>query len=387
MHQLSRDFYSFLGFHSFLIGLFPFFLPVYLVNRGVVLADVCLLLGYTGAGFCLALWLWDRGRTRLTLRALIVSSFVAELLLVATLFISSAPLFLICCGLLNGVYNCCFWIIQRLLFLDTISPENSGKKFGNFQIFVLVVLKVGVIVGGLVLERQGYLAVWLFSALVALAAILFFLIPQQISTLSASLREASPLRLGELVRFRDRCHSRTIFALDGIFLFFESYFWLITLFVLVRRSFWHLGLLVVVLGLVFGALFILIKNSIDRAPRQRIYLLAVALYGVSWLMRCGVGQEMPLPLLGVLLITISFCTSFFRLAFNKRFFDLAQATSGHRYLFFKSYFSQFFLALFFMSAALFLPAAVELERTLNMFYLAAAALSTAYAFYAPDGGG
>ncbi len=44
---------------------------------------------------------------------------------------------------------------------------------------------------------------------------------------------------------------------------------------------------------------------------------------------------------------ITFCTTLFRLALNKRFYDLAKLTCSHDYLVLKSYFTQFALALMF----------------------------------------
>ena len=92
--------------------------------------------------------------------------------------------------------------------------------------------------------------------------------------------------------------------------------------------------------MIFGILFYLLKNTIDRLGRKKIYLLAVVLYALSWAFRALTSEELSLELLFVSLVLVTFCTTFFRLAMNKRFYDIAKHTLGHRYLVLKSYYSQ-----------------------------------------------
>ena len=138
MISLTRNLYSFLGLHSFLIGMFPFYIPVYLYKAGFSLAQICFFIAITGIGFCSSLYLWDRISKRVSLRYLIVFSFLSELILLTLFFIEKEMIFIVISGFFNGIFNCSFWMIQRLLFLDTITVQNSGEKFGNFQIFVLL---------------------------------------------------------------------------------------------------------------------------------------------------------------------------------------------------------------------------------------------------------
>jgi len=176
-------------------------------------------------------------------------------------------------------------MVQRLLFIDTITPQNSGKKFGNFQIFVLLVLKAGILAGGVILEKSGFLSVYIFSAGIVGMAALFFWQRGIELTLDTTVISASPLNLRSVTGYKDQFNSRVIFAVDGIFLYLESYFWVISLFLIVRQSYWKLGLLVIFLMVLFGAIFVFIKNSIDRLSGNRMYTAAVFLYSLSWILR------------------------------------------------------------------------------------------------------
>ncbi len=384
MAGLRRCLYSFLGIHSFLIGLFPFYIPVYLYANVLSLTEVCGFIAVTGGGFCVSLYFWDRAYKKIALRDLILVSFLIEFLLLSTFLLDKNIGFIVLAGLLNGVYNCNFWIIQRLLFLETITPQNSGEKFGNFQIFVLIVLKIAIFFGGLVLETFGFLVIYLASLVVIGAAMLVFLRPGLAIELDGSLRRSPTLSVGRILRFKDEFYSRAIFAIDGVFLYLESYFWVISLYLLVKESFWRLGILVVVLTIFFGLIFIIIKNSIDRIDSNFFYRVAVILYGISWLLRSALIIEISTAILLLLLASITFCTSLFRLAFNKRFFDNAKSAIPHEYIFFKSYYSQFFLIPFFGIPLLFTLPLGNVTEQLTQVYLAAAAGSLLYLWYRAD---
>lgn len=64
------------------------------------------------------------------------------------------PYLLLAAGVVNGVFNCNFWTIQRLLFVESIRSHYSGRNFGNYQIFVLIILKTVILLGGLLLEKN-----------------------------------------------------------------------------------------------------------------------------------------------------------------------------------------------------------------------------------------
>ena len=381
MQHASRHLYQFLAFHSFLIGLFPFYIPVFLCKEDFSISHISYFIALTGVGFCLSLWIWDRVHKHTSFRRIIIVSFIIEFLLMTTIFISSQHIFLPLFALLNGMYNCFFWIIQRVLFFETISPQNSGQKFGNFQIFVFIILKAGIFTGGILLEKNGFLSVYLVSGFIALLGILLFTFQTQSPRLPRALLHDSPLSLSHLIHFRDRFRSKLIFAIDGVFLFLESYFWLISLFLIMRESFWHLGILVIILTLTFSIFFFIIKNTIDRISKQKVYVLAVFLYATSWLLRGWLPDQLPLPQLFTHLVIITFCTSFFRLAFNKRFFDLAKQTTAYHYLFMKSYYSQFFIAVSFAVLGLVFSNIRAVEHALKYSYWLAGCIALVYLLY------
>jgi len=386
----GRLFYVFTGLHSLLIGLFPFYIPVYLYTIGLTLSQICLFIAATGIGYCLALFLWDRVCRRVSFRFLIIWSFVSEYLLLSMFFFDKGLLFVLCAGLVNGIFNCNFWTIQRLLFARSTSSENSGKNFGNFQIFVLVILKAGILLGGFMLEKGGFMLIYLFSGGLILCSPAVFSTRLLARETSTAMTSATPISLSAMVHFTDHLRSRSVFIIDGVFLYLESYFWVISLFFLVRENFLRLGLLVIVLAVLFGLLFWLIKNSIDRLSGQKMYMAAVVLYGFSWALRGVLGeQHSPVTMLWLLTL-ITMCTSIFRLSFNKRFFDNARLTNDYQYIFTKSSLSQFCLALFFLVLAAYLRASAMsggvlrpesvVDRLSGIYYLAAAA-SLIYLLY------
>lgn len=343
-------FHRYLGVHSLLIGLFPFYIPVYLWQQRAGLADISLFIAFSGAGFLIALWTWDRVRLMIGLNAVIACSLALEILLLYTVcFLELEPLVVYTAGIAYGIYNCFYWTTQRALFYDLIDTDTSGRKYGNLQILVGVLLQVGIVTGGFLLESGSFLYLMAASVLIALAG--FAVIARTGPVYPSRLAERRSLPLRKVAGFRDADGSRLMFLADGFFLFAESYFWLITLFLLSHASFAMLGIVVLSLAVVFGLIFYLLKNTIDRIGRRRIYCLAVMLYAVSWTMRALIDMDMSLQSLYVWLVLITFCTSFFRLALNKRFYDLALLTLSHDYLVIKSYYTQAAIVLLFGLAA------------------------------------
>jgi MFS family permease len=370
----ARLFYAFTGLHSFLIGLFPFYIPVYLYTIGLTLSRICLFVAATGIGYCLTLFLWDRVCRRISFSILIVWSFCSEYLLLSLFFFENQLSSVVLAGLVNGVFNCSFWTIQRLLFVKTISPENSGRNFGNSQLFVLVVLKAGILLGGYFLEQWGFLIIYLSSGLIVLLSAAIFSSRVMTAHTSKTVKLTEPLEISAVFRFKDEAHSRWVFVIDGVFLYLESYFWVISLFIIVRESFLRLGLIVIMLAVFFGVIFLFIKNSIDRLPGQKVYVAAVALYALSWGLRGFLGENHDPVTMLLLLALITLCTSVFRLSFNKRFFDNAKLTTAHEYIFIKSYISQFSLAVCFlvMAGGFSIPGSVA-EQLSGVYYFAAIA--------------
>ena len=351
MRELTRTFYKYLSLHSLLIGVFPFFLPVYLWNQGFKLGEISIFIGVSGFAFCAALWVWDRIRRSISLLTLVGISLVLAINLLLTVFLLQGMDWfgLITVGISYGVYNCFFWTTQRTLFFERVNSSNSGRNYGNMQMYVGLVLQIGILIGGLLLEKYGLVYVLGFSVV---SSVIGFIIISKNIGVPTSLKEVQSLSFSEIVSFKDGHSSVLIFLVDGLFLFLESFFWVISLFLLAHESFVTLGFTVMSLAIIFGVIFYFLKNTIDRLNPWLIYRIAVVLYAFSWLLRANVHENQPLFWLFLALVLITFCTSFFRLAMNKRFYDLARETLNHRYLVLKSYYSQFIIGIVFVAAGL-----------------------------------
>jgi len=380
MHPLARTFYQFLGLHSLLIGIFPFFLPVYIWKQGFGLSEVCLFIGAAGAGFCIGLYAWDHLRFRISLTSLIAVSLVLEILLLLNVQVLGMNLgVLSLLGVSYGVYNCFFWTTQRALFFERVNTTNSGRNYGNLQIYVGFLLQVGILAGGFLLETTGFTYIVICSGLLCVAGFITFIFSRPEAPLTLS--EFKPLTIREIFRFKDEDSSKLIFVIDGIFLFLESFFWVISLFLLAHESFTRLGFMVLSLAVIFGILFYLLKNAIDRVARNQIYQLSVVLYALSWALRAMVDEDDSLVVLFISLVLITFCTSFFRLAMNKRFYDLARETLSHRYLILKSYYSQITILIVFVAFGLWFEGAENSENLLVPVYWCASVFSLLFLLY------
>lgn len=354
---MARVFYLYLGTHSLLIGIFPFFLPVYLWKLGYDLDTLSIFIALAGLGFCVGLWGWDRLRVRIDLTSMIALSLLLELILLFNVHIllnTGIDISLVAwLGLCYGIYNCVFWTTQRALFFEVIEPENSGRKYGNFQMFVGALLQVGILLGGLLIEKFGFTHIIVLSAIIAIIG--FILVMAQKPQYPALLSKTKAVSLYQAIRFKDKDRSKTFFILDGIYLFLESFFWIVSLFLIAHESFTKLGIIILSLAVIFAVLFYLLKNTIDRLGKKRVYQVAVLLYMISWALRALVDQHTSLELLYIGLVLIIFNTTLFRLAVNKRFYDIAKHQLGHHYLVLKSYYSQatIFIAFLLFGCALF----------------------------------
>ena len=346
MPPSRSTFYQYLGLHSLLIGIFPFYIPVYLWGQGFGLGDISFFISFAGMGFCLALWVWDRLRLRINLTSLIGLSLALEILLLFNVHVleMSRPI-LLTLGITYGAYNAFYWTTQRALFFDLIDLDSSGRKYGNLQLFVGASLQVGILVGGVLLDRTNFVNLLGVSFVVALIG--FFVVTRTKPLYPKTLSEHNSLSLKAVFSFKDNEGSRPIFLIDGFFLFAESFFWLITLFLIAHESFMTLGIMVLGLAAVFGVLFFMLKNIIDKLGRKRLYIFSVYLYVASWAFRALISDELSLEVLYLFLVLITFSTTFFRLTMNKRFYDLAKLTCSHDYLVLKSYFTQFGIMVIF----------------------------------------
>jgi MFS family permease len=381
MPPANQTFYLYLGLHSLLIGMFPFYLPVFMWQQGGGMASVALLIAIAGGGFNAGLWCWDRLRHRLTLNQMfLITSLLLFALLLNVRQYGSGLAAMLALGFSYGLYNSFFWTTQRAMFIEVSDPSRSGRAYGNFQLFVFALLQAGILIGGWLLERDDFDLLLLASIVIAAAGSAMLFVSKPVYP--SGLRSLPAMSLAAVFSFRDTEHSRTMFVVDGLFLFLESFFWVISLFLLSRESFTTLGIVVIVLALIFGGLFYLLKNTIDRLGVRRVFTLAVMLYGCSWLLRAYVNESMHLLTLFVVLVLITFATSFFRLALNKRFYDLARQTPHpHRYLVTKSYYSQLSITGSFAVLALLAWLVSEPQTLLRSAYWLAALLTPLFLLY------
>jgi len=254
-----------------------------------------------------------------------------------------------------------------------VNTSNSGRNYGNLQIYVGFLLQVGILAGGFLLETTGFTYIVICSGLLCVAGFIMFVFsrPETPPTLS----EFKPLTIREIVRFKDEDGSKLIFIIDGIFLFLESFFWVISLFLLAHESFTRLGFMVLSLAVIFGILFYLLKNKIDRLARNQIYQISVLLYACSWALRAMVDDDDSLFVLFISLVLVTFCTSFFRLA------DLARETLSHRYLILKSYYSQITILIVFVVFGLLFAEVENSEDLLGPVYWGASVFSLLFLLY------
>lgn len=416
----GRLLHRYLGTHSLLIGLLPFFVPVYFWELGLDLAGLCVLVGCSGLAFSVALGPWQRLACGTSLRRLIGASFATEILLVALVALAGELLahepclptglaestacpdgsaaggallaMAILVGLASGLYNAFYWTTQRALFAAASRENDSGRRYANLQIIVAVFLKIGILAGGLLIDADRI--VWILALSALSSAIATAWLARDAG--AAPLVETRPISLREGLAFRDKQGSARIFVLDGPFLYLESHFWTLSLFLLVAEDHSRLGLVVVVLAALFAIAFVFVRNRIDRTAVDTVYRTSVVLYALSWLLRVFLDDATSMSMTVTLLLGVTFCSSLFRMTFNKRFFDLARAAgdtanrsgSAH-YLVIKSQVSQLWIAVIFLPLGCLLAfLEISTSALLTAFYALAAVASLGYLRYrraAPDG--
>lgn len=418
MTNIARNFFEFAGVHSLLIGLLPFFIPVLLLQRGASIEGIALFIAVTGIGFIASLKLWEKIYHHANWHLITAASFVVEILLVAALLFSDDSLLLLCAALLNGAYNCFYWTTQRVLFstmtadpvanTDSLRHQQSsadhqtGRNFGNFQIVVVVLLKLGIIISAFLLEAGYEFQLWLLSTVISCSAMIWFLRAGSITAFSAinsSLAEpesatddralTAPKQSGSrsIFSFKDEHNSAVVFYLDGIFLFLESYFWVISLYYITQENVKQLGIIVVALTVFLSVIFYLLKNRIDGMDRNKVYITAVVFYALSWLLRSTLDTDLPTYWIYPAILIIAFLTTFFRLSFNKRFFDNARQQSPLQYLLAKSYLSQMGIVVFYSLIALLAFYFTDIQSALSSVYLILTPIALIYLAYTSPGEG
>lgn len=381
MSGLTRTFYLFTGFHSFLLGLMPLFIAVILWDKGITISEISAFIALTAVGFLIALYYWDRLRAAHDWVKLISLSFLLQSLLVVLLMWGQQTLLLTIGALVNGAAGCFYWSTQRLFFQAITEDKNTGNTFGNFQILVVIALKVGVLIGTYLLGMQYLFSLLVLSFIVSLLG--FILVYKNLTSQSQLLhmKQVPAFTIKQIIHFRDQYKSTLIFIIDGLFLFLESYFWLLTIYMLTQENVMQLGLILIALTVFLAVIFFFIKKYIDSVNTQKIYNIAVIGYAFSWLVRGMLNTDMDSAIIYSGLLLAAFLSNFFRLAFNKRFYDIARKELPTRYIICKSYYSQFMLVIFFSLIAIFTLSTDTALHQLQIVYLVCIPLALIYFVY------
>ena len=378
-------FFRFAAVHSLLMGLLPFFIVILLWQQGFLLWQLSAFIALTGLGFLLTLPAWHKLLQGNRWPTIIASSLTLEVVLVAAILWMPNNALALLVALLNGAYLCFYWMSQRTLFthlVNTVGESSTGNNYGNFQLVVMVLLKVGILVSAFLLD-QG-LEVILFVVTLAINVLAW---PFLKSAMTAEKTPDLPTNSSPIDFNKS---TAAVFFIDGIFLYLESYFWLLSLYLIAQQDVMQLGLLVIVLTVLLAALFWLLKSRIDAIAINIIFPIAVIGYAISWLLRAYIGQDFnsTTGFIYPLILLIAFLTSFFRLSFNKRFFDHAHnygtdSQSIIQYLMHKSYLSQWGIVIFFSLLAVLLGSStISIGNQLSGVYGLAALAVLLYGFYA-----
>ena len=379
---MSKLLYNFVGAHSLLGGLFLFFLPVLLYTNNFWIIAISSFIAITWVSFLVALLLWDRIRFHYGFRPIIVTSFLLQILLVGLGYLEKDIFFLVVLAITYGFYNCFFWITKRFIFSIYTTKKSIWNEFGNMQILAFVLVKIGILFSSFFLEYNIYSYIFWLIVFVSMFSLWYFLKHEKDFKKRSTKQLFPPISLQQIYSFKDNYSSKSIFLLDGPFLYLESFFWIISLFFISTESFQQLGIIAIWLALSFTVIFFIIKWYIDHLDGKKLYILAVILFSIWWLLRASVGFIESLTLLYSIIVCITFCSTFFRLVFNKNFFVLSKQSWSNKYLLLKSYYSQASVMITFSLIALgsyYLR--LPLDRLLVWSYLVAFVASLYYLCY------
>lgn len=382
--------YIFTVIHTLLAGLFSFFLPVYLLNLGYNLFEISIFLSITWYSFFCILPIWENLRKQKGINYLIFISFLIEIILVSLGFFSDKSWFLYILAIIFWIYNCFLWITQRMLFLKEINTNNIWKNFWNIQIIWFLFVKIWIFIGSYLLEYYSFFYLWITIIIINIIWIYFFFFNNNKFSLNLWVWEniknkfSYRIKWKELIHFNDKYNSKIIFFLDWPFLFFESFFWVISLFYITNESYTQLWYLTIFLALSFSLSFYFIKNKIDKISTKKIYKIWVLLYSISWILRWYITEIDNTTLVYILILIIAFFTSFFRLTFNKEFFHITKISLWESYILFKSYYSQFSIFITFWILSILYYFLWDEYLSINIIYQILAIISLIYLKYKVD---
>ena len=378
MPVLTRVFYLFSATHSFMLGLIALFIPVILWKTGASLAFISFFIAFSSLSFSIALIYWDKLRSKLAWSQMFSLSFIFEALLACIVIFGDKTLLLTLGSILAGITGCFYWSTQRILFVNATNAKNIGNTFGNFQILVAFSLKLGILAGSFLLENNDLKILFAISLFISAMGYYF---TNKTFARCIPPKQSAPFSFEQIRTFKDEYHSRSIFFVDGLFLFFESYFWVISLYTLMGENIAKLGGVIVLLSVILAVIFVLIKKRIDHINAQRIFLIAVTGYVFSWLLRSNLTVDDNQYFFYISLLIITFLSNFFRLAFNKRFYHIARLKNSTEYIICKSYYSQLSIAVFFSIIGVLMMFGDDPMHQLQILYLIILPLSAVYFLY------
>lgn len=385
---MSRLLYTFLWLHSLLIWLFTFFLPVLLYKIGFSLSYISLFIALTWLSFVIFLYIWDIIRHKYWFKLLVYISFLFEILLIIIwFFLEKNLLFLLFLAIIYWWYNCFFWITKRILFVADLNIKEVGNKFWNIQVVSFILVKIGILIWSFLLEKDYFILLLFFAIITSIYWIFYFFTQKNIYESLDYFMKPKVLSIKEVFKFKDNLGSKVIFLLDWPFLFFESFFWLLSLFFIANSSYSELGIIVIILAVSFSVFFIFIKKQVDKISFRKLLMWAVILYFISWIFRAIIGNDITdVNMKYVIILFITFFTSFFRLVFNKQFFHTSKQLDTHKYMLIKSYYSQFsiFIVFSILSVILFIYNDIStINSQLSSIYYIISIFSILYFLYKP----
>jgi hypothetical protein len=375
----NKLFFVFTGIHSILTGLFIFYIPIFLWSEFQSWALISLFIGIAGLSFTGALRVFEYVLSKYSLRVLLLISFIFPSICFA-FFLLGIQTFIYFLALMYGVYMCWYYTLHRILFIHITTHNNTGKTFGNFQIFVFIILKITLLMTAFLLEKKDYMILFFLSLLFAVVGMTVFYFKYFSFEKSLKLLDYKVMPFKKILYFLSHS-SAPMFIIDGIFLYLESFFWVITLYFIAQGDFVYTALLIIILSLFFSIIHWFLKNKIDHMPGQKLFYLCVILYAISWLLRSVIPFIPSLILVSIGLIFITFSTVLFRLTLNKRFYDNARKFSCYEYMIAKSYITQISLSLFFVLMSWFLFQNMPNIESFHSFYFVFAFLSLGYLSY------
>ncbi len=350
INNFTKLLYVLLFINSFISGIFGIFIPLFLYNIGFSFSDISFFIAFNAISFFLFLFILERIISKINLNNLIKLTFFIYFLFISSIFfLKEIKYFIIIIAIFNGIYLCLFWKIHRLIFLKSINNFDIGKKFSNIQILIIIITQISILLGSIILEKFGFEYIYYLSSILIFLS--FLLLSNNFKTNKGNnliFKNYKAMSLKEILNFKDKYNSKLIFLIDGIFLFLESYFWLLIVFLYVKLNFISIGLIIVSIGIFFSIIYYFIRKNIDKSNSKKIFKIIILLYSFSWFLRIifdyGENKILNFIIIGI----IGFITILFRLVYNKIFFKIAKNTLNEKYIFLKSYYTQFVISIFFI---------------------------------------